>query len=175
MNPYNPPPSPYAPPGAAAPPYPMGMMQQGAGPGAPGTVGEIAVEMLRQTRPWVMFLSILSFVFAAFALLGGLMMLVAGAIASSASSGGPPMALLGLVYLPLAALYVYPGIKLWSYGSAIGRLVASRASGDLEAALQHQKSFWKFTGIAAIVVIVFYVIFFFVMMAVGFTAASHMR
>jgi hypothetical protein len=151
------------------------MAAQAAGPAMPGAVTEMAVEMLRQTRPWVMFLSVLSFIAAAFMAIGGLFAMIAGALASSSSSmsSGPSPALFGLIYLPLAGIYIYPAIKLWAYGAAIGRLVASRSPAELEAALLHQKSFWKFSGIAAIVMLVFYVIFFFVMIAIGFTAAMH--
>jgi hypothetical protein len=154
MNPYSPPadPSqyPYSP-QAYAP----------AAAAAPGAVSEMAVEMLRQTRPWVMFLSILAFIGCAFMLLGGFVMIGIGLLASS--GGGMEQgvqALVGAIYLPMGALYVYPGVKMWMYGSAIGRLVASRSNEDLESALKQQKSFWKFGGIAAIVVIGLYIVIF---------------
>jgi len=79
---------------------------------------------------------------------------------------------LGLVYLPLAALYVYPGIKLFKYGSAIGRLMASREPADLELALEQQKSFWKFSGISALVMVVLYVVILGVAMIGGIMAAG---
>jgi membrane protein YqaA with SNARE-associated domain len=151
MNPYSPP--------AAMPPYPDAPPVYGAPPGAAaGGVTELAVDLMRQTRPWVMFLSILSFLGSAFMLLAGLLMVGVGLMAS-----GPEKAIqagVGAFYLPLAAVYVYPGIKMWMYGSAIGRLLTSRAPADLEAALKQQKSFWKFCGIAAIVMIGLYILIF---------------
>jgi hypothetical protein len=156
MNPYSPP--------AAAPGYPDAPPGYGAVPGqapAAGAVSELAVELLRQTRPWVMFLSILSFIGCAFMLLASVLMLGVGLLASGTGAAERGIqAGMGAVYLPMAALYVYPGIKMWSYGSAIGRLVASHSMADLEAALGQQKSFWKFGGIAAIVVIGLYVVIF---------------
>ena len=111
---------------------------------------------------------ILGGVFMAF---GGVVMIGLGAIAPS--NGGPiPTSALGLVYLPMAALYIYPALKLWGFGSAINRLVASRSSGDLEVALGQQKSFWKFAGIVTIVMIALYGLFFIGMIAVGVSAAS---
>jgi hypothetical protein len=175
MNPYNQ--SPYAPPGAVAPPYPMDV--QTAAPGSPGAVSEIAVEMLRQTRPWVMFLGILCFIGAALMLVGGLLYVGMGAVAGSSMAGskssssamlGALPAVMGLVYLVMAGVYVYPGLKLWGYGSTIGRLVASRSATDLETALLHQKSFWKYSGIMTIVLIAFYVVLFFVVIAVSVSA-----
>jgi hypothetical protein len=160
MNPYSPP--------ADLPPFPGAAMPMAAAPAAPGAVSEVAVELLRQTRPWVMFLSILSFIGCAFMLLAGLAMVGVGLMASGAEKG--MQALIGAIYLPMAALYVYPGIKMWTYGSAIGRLLTSRATVDLEDALRQQKSFWKFGGIAAIVVIGLYIVIFIGALVVGVLA-----
>ena len=133
-------------------------------------VSEMAVETLRQTRPWVLFLSVMSFIGSAFMALGGLIMMVAGMFAPTTGPVSPMV--LGLIYFPMALLYIYPALKLWGFGSAIGRLVASRQSVDLEAALSQQKSFWKFAGITTIVMIALYGLFFVGMIIVGVTAAG---
>jgi hypothetical protein len=152
MNPYSPPapPSPYAdaPPGYGAP-----QPQPGA-----GAVTDLAVDLLRQTRPWVMFLSILAFLGCAGMLIMGLLMIGVGLMASGGAEKGIQAAV-GVVYLPMAGLYIYPAIKMWMYGSAIGRLLVSKSTPDLETALLQQKSLWKFSGIAAIVVIGIYILF----------------
>lgn len=124
-----------------------------------GEVSERTVQLMYQTRPWVLFLSVLMFVGSVFMLLGGLAMFGMSAVAGS-RGGGMPMGLMGLLYLPLAALYVYPAKKLWGYGSAIGRMTTSRATSDLEAALAEQKSFWKFLGIMTIVMFGLYILVF---------------
>jgi hypothetical protein len=159
MTPYQP----YAPPGVGPAPMPYRSDVAGS-PSAP--VSELAVEMLRQTRPWVMFMGVLCFIGSAFMLLAGVGMAIAGAVAAGASKN-PFAAMIGFVYIPLAFLYIYPGFKLVKYASAIGRLVEARASADLEEALLQQKSFWKFSGISAIVMFVLYFVFFIVMIAVG--------
>ena len=150
-----------------------------AGPGAGGMgdraeVSDSAIEALRQTRPWVMFLSVMSFIGSAFMLFGGIIVMVAGAFIPSGAGGGAAMstAALGAFYIPFAFLYIYPALKMWSFGSAISRLVASRASVDLEAALRQQKSFWKFAGIVTIVMVAMYFVFFIGMMVVGIAAAG---
>jgi hypothetical protein len=145
MNPYSPP---------AASPYPDAPPGYGAAAPPAGGVSELAVDLLRQTRPWVMFLSILAFLGCAFMLIAGLLMVGVGLMASGPEKG--IQAAVGAVYLPMAGLYVYPAIKMWGFGSAIGRLLTSKAQSDLEAALLQQKSLWKFSGIAAIVVMVLY-------------------
>lgn len=162
MNPYAPPTSPYAQAPAMAP----------AAPGA--MVSEQSIEMLRQTRPWVMLMGVLCFIGSAFMLLGGLGMMAMGALASATAKSAAPMAL-GVVYIPLAGLYIYPGLKLTKYGGAIGRLLQTRASVDLDAALEQQKSFWKFAGITTIVMIVLYIVLIIGMMAVGVGMATMLK
>jgi hypothetical protein len=114
-----------------------------------------------------MFLSVLSFIGSAFMVLAAVFMIFAGAMMPKTPGNPVSPAILGVIYIPLALLYIYPGIKLWGYGSAIKSLLASRATHDLEAALGQQKSFWKFAGIAAIVMIVLYVL-----MVVGMVIAA---
>ncbi len=75
----------------------------------------------------------------------------------------------GIFYLLLSGLYIYPGIKLWKYGSIIGRLLGSRTEFDLQLALKEQRAFWKFTGIAviAIAVLTFIAMIFSAVVGVG--------
>jgi len=161
MNPYSPP--------VAQGPYPA---QPPGSYAAPGAVSELVVDLLRQTRPWVLFLGVLSFLGSGLMFLVSLGAMVAGLAASASSRSEFPTAALGLIYLPLAGLYIYPGIKLVKYAGAIGRLLQSRSTVDLEDALLQQKSLWKFSGIAAIVVIVLYFVAIIGVVAVGLSAAK---
>jgi Family of unknown function (DUF5362) len=160
--------NPYSPPAASmdAPPSPA----YGTDPRAVPT--EATVELLRQTRPWVVFLGVMAFIGTAFMLLGGLGSIALGLMGGRETA---PMAMLGMVYIPLALLYVYPGLKLWGYGSAINRLTVNRSPEDLEAALAHQKSFWKFAGITTIVMMVLYFLVFVFAMIAGVLGASRMH
>jgi hypothetical protein len=141
-------------------------MSAAYGPAPAGGVSETAIDELRQTRPWVIFMSVLMFVGAAFTLLGAISMFVVGAMVPTTLAGagnegaravggmmGVMYAGMGFFYLFVAGLSIYPGVKLWSFGSAIGRLLSSRATIDLEDALRHQKAYWKFYGISVIVLI----------------------
>jgi hypothetical protein len=161
--------NPYSPPGLSADNYPGAPPAYAAAPN--GAVSEAAVELLRQTRPWVILLSV-------FAFIGSAAMVLIGIFVAGFAAIGPvskaPMAILGLVYLPLGLLYVYPGVKLWSYGAAIQRLAGSRSVADLEDALSQQKSFWKFSGVASIVVLVIYAIAIVAGIVVGAAAAFGM-
>jgi len=164
MNPYGP----YAPPTAGA-------LQQTAVSGAAPAAGlsELALEMLRQTRPWVILMGWLFFAGSGLMFVLSIAMMGLG-LATSVATKNPMTGALGFVYLPFAFVYIYPGLKLVKYGSAIGRLMESRSSADLEDALTQQKSFWKFSGISAIVMIVLYILIFvvaIVAVGVGMSAA----
>jgi hypothetical protein len=161
--------NPYSPPGLSADNYPGAPPAYAAAPS--GAVSEAAVELLQQTRPWVVLLSVFAFVGS------GLMVLISICVAGVAALGPGskgPAAIIGLVYLPLGLLYVYPGVKLWSYGAAIQRLAGSRSVADLEDALAQQKSFWKFSGVASIVAIVVYAVAIVAFVALGAAAALGM-
>lgn len=133
-------------------------------------VAESAVEQLRQTRPWVVFLSVMAFIGSGFMLLGGVLVMFVGALAPTGSA--VPSVALGALYIPMAFLYIYPAIKLWAYGGAINRLLASRTSEDLAAALGQQKSFWKYAGILTIAMIALYVVVIIGAVVVGVATAS---
>jgi hypothetical protein len=150
-------------------------------PLAPGAFGETpvstaAIQQLADTKPWVRFLSVLIFVGAGFLVLAAAGMLIAGAagtaMAMPGRSSGFPAGMgvgLAILYALLAFLYIFPGIKLWKYADHIAVLVRTRRDSDLVAALDQQRSFWKFVGIMTIITLVIYV---FVIVAVVITAAA---
>lgn len=110
----------------------------------------LAQQYLDQTRPWVRFMSVVTFVSAGLMVLTGLVMLlisVFGGLAAgnreelgalgSAVGGG----LLALFYVALACVYIAPGLYLSRYAKAIKRLKVDSTAAGLEEALKHQKSF----------------------------------
>lgn len=137
---------------------------------APGAaVSQGVLDQLAGTKPWVRFLSVLTFIGSGFMLIAAVSMLFLGGLAATLGAGtpktggsSPPMAggpmMLGfsIFYFLLAAVYIYPGIKLWKYANRIGALLATRADIDLEGALNEQRAFWKFAGISVIAMVVLY-------------------
>ncbi len=128
-------------------------------------VTQQTVEFLRQTKPWVRLVSILMFIGAGFLVLAGVAAMFLGTAGSMMGGGrrasvgvGAIGMVLGLVYLALAALYIFPAIFLSRYASRIGDLTRSGRSVDLEAALAAQRSFWRFMGIAILIGIGVYLI-----------------
>lgn len=123
-------------------------------------------ESLRQTKPWVRFLSVLGFICA------GLMVLAGIAVGLlSLASGETGMLLIAVVYPISGLLYLVPCLFLSRYATFIGEYLVSGQQAQLEQALQAQKSFWKFVGIVTLVVMCIYLAVFAVMIAVSIVAA----
>ena len=117
------------------------------------------LEALKKTKPWVRFLSILGFIAVGLIIVAALFFFGAGAIAGS--QAGPTrwvFMLLPILYLLMAVLYIFPSLYLFRYASAIeNALTAPSKSPAVENALRQQKSFWKFTGILALVMVLLYI------------------
>jgi len=111
-----------------------------------------AADMLRKTKPWVRFMSVMMFIGSAFMALGGAIMMAAGA----ARAPGMPGAVFGLVYILMAILYIIPAVFLWRYADRIGSFMLRRTPAELTHALEAQKSFWKFVGILTLIVLCIY-------------------
>jgi hypothetical protein len=123
----------------------------------------LAQHYLDQTRPWVRFMSVVTFVCAGLMVLVALVALAASLFGGLAASGVEGRGVLGsvvasgvmaFVYLVMACVYVLPALYLSRYAAAIKRLQTSSTASGLEDALKHQKSFWRFVGIVTVIGIV---------------------
>lgn len=130
----------------AAPAAPLYASQ--AGPDTGGPVPPMAIQLLKQTRPWVRFMGILGFVQLALMVLGAL-----GMMAMSATSrvGALPVLAAGTLYLVMAGVFLPAVLSLNRYASRITDLERSGHHKDLEAALAAQKGFWKYVGILTLI------------------------
>ena len=121
-----------------------------------------ALDMLRETRPWVRFVSVLMFVAVGLMILSGLVLLVIA----------PPVGCVALVVYGIASLFqIFPGIYLGRYATKISEVLQYRRPQDLEAALEAQKSFWKFVGIVLAVILGIYALLFLLLIVAGGFAA----
>lgn len=125
------------------------------------------LDSLRRTRPWVIFLAILGFILTAFMILGGIWMFAAFSLIDAMPAQQPlprvfgPTLGFGIGAAEIVAavfMYLLPGIILFRYGSAIGRMAPGNIQVAVEDALARQKSFWKYLGILMIVLLVVYVL-----------------
>lgn len=137
-------------------------------------VSALAMEMLRRTKGWVLFLSIIGYISCGLMVVAALFMMLGMSVMSSQVDTGLPMGFagLGLIYLILAALYIYPCVKLTQYSSSIKRLLASQSTIDLETALDHQRGFWKFCGIMALIMVSLYALIFVVAIIAGIAGVA---
>lgn len=120
------------------------------------------VELLRQTRPWVLLISIVGFIAAALAVVGG----VIGAIVLLGQKN-PAESVVAIVYLFIGLVYFFPSLYLLRYSQKIRDLAYSQNVADLEAALAAQRSFWRFCGIALALLLALYALIFVVAIGVG--------
>jgi hypothetical protein len=136
--------NPYAAPASERGGVPVG----GPVPGEPLT--ESMLESLRRTRPWAMFLAILSFIFCGFVALASL-----GGIAVAAVEGDdvPVLVGVGLFYLAVAVIYFVLGFFLVKYARSIGTVNETGRAEEVEDALWAQQRFWKAAGIVTISII----------------------
>lgn len=169
---YDPAPLADAPGASPLPEYasPTSMLAYQSGGGMTETASPRTIELLRQTRPWVLLFSVLMFIVAGLMFLGGLAMagigLIGGRGAMSIAAIG------GVVYVLGGMLYFFPALYLGRYGSRIGSLAVTRRTDTLESALEAQKSFWKFLGVATLVVIGLYVALIVVVLIIGVAAGG---
>ncbi len=122
-------------------------------------VSSTTLEHLRGTRPWVRLLAVLGFIFAIFICLAGAAMMVGSSFMGEATGlTGMAGVGIGVLYLLLALIYIFPSIWMWRYAGSIQTLLSSRQTADLDEAMKHQKAVWRFFGIIAMVMIVIYAV-----------------
>ncbi len=117
---------------------------------------ERAMDMLRQTRPWVLLFAILLWIAVGImAIVGffGLLALVVSAGSANARSAGLGAGVVMLLFAAFTLLYIMPALYLTRYASRIGQLQTMRRPDLLEQALEAQKSFWKFFGVLTLIMI----------------------
>jgi hypothetical protein len=103
---------------------------------------------MSETRPWVLFLSVLAFIG------GGLMALGSVTLGIMVVLEEEPLAIiLALIYLIYGGFGLGCAYYLFSYGQRIGVFLSTSHNDHLETALVAQKSFWKLVGIFAVVVL----------------------
>ncbi len=130
------------------------------------TVSRSIRRSMQETRPWVMLMAILGLISNGILLLVGLLAVLSMAIAA---------VVLGLavapVWLTSPILGLIGSYLLLSYGMRIGDFCRRDGVRELEAAIDAQKSFWKFTGIVVLVVLGLALVTVVLVLAIGGLAA----
>jgi preprotein translocase subunit SecY len=115
------------------------------------------IDELRRTAGWVLFIAILIFIAVAFLFLSGIILLIAGAGLSAVDGPwqalplGPMLAGGAVVLLAMGVVYLFAGIYLTKFKSAIERLARTSHDDDLANAMEQQRKFWKLWSIVFII------------------------
>ena len=126
---------------------------------------------------WVKFMSIVGIVMAALLVLFGIVIIGVGGTAFSKFSnddfGGAGTAFgafVGVIYIIIAAIYLYPIIKMLNYANKMKKAVTYNRQDYYENALNNFKSGVTFMGVLTIIGLAFYAL-----AIVGFIIGTVMR
>lgn len=119
-------------------------------------------DMLGTTAKWAKFMAIIGFIATGFMVLVGLIMMVVGNSLPTQDVGLMKMisgTFLGAIYLAVAAFYFFPSRYLYQYSDKLTLATHTKDETQLVLALDKNKSYFKFIGIATIVGVAFYLLF----------------
>jgi hypothetical protein len=137
---------PAVPPEGPVPPYPGD---------PPPFLGQVP-GLLARTAPWAHLLAIVGFFSVALMILIGI-----GAGALGLATGRPETAVLMVIYPLSALIYFFPSLYMLQYAKRSRRFGRGGQSlAELESALDAQRKFFKFAGIATVVGLVLGVLTF---------------
>ena len=131
------------------------------------SMSSVAAE-INGTRVWARVLSVMNYIAGVFALCGGLLLAVAGNLVPQMGASGRAI---GVVYVVLAFIYVFPAIQLGRVATMSRAFSASSSLTDLASFLQAQRRVFKFYALMMIVGITFGILAFIAVIALGGMAA----
>ncbi|MBA4135177.1 MAG: hypothetical protein C0525_10675 [Flavobacterium sp.] len=133
-------------------------------------LNQTALDYLRESAKWSMFLAILGFVGVGFlALMAIIMTSVMSAMPDTPGPFGAVKGIISIFYLVIALVYLFPVYYLYRYASNAKKAIYAKDSALLTDAFGALKSHHKFLGIAAIIIISLYILAA-IVMVIGFSA-----
>jgi hypothetical protein len=126
---------------------------------------------LNETSRWAKFLAIVGFVMVGFMILFSLAIIGLGNSnpmmqASFQSAGYSNPAVLGIVYLVMAVVSIFPYLYLFQFATKMKAALSSSEQDVLNSAFSSLKSCFKFVGVFTIILLGFFVLAF----AIGIVA-----
>ncbi len=118
---------------------------------------------LAESAKWGRFLSIVAFVMIGLMVLGALAIMAVGSTLFSSIPNGLGTVsgfAFGFIYLIIAAIYLYPTMKLHNFAKNAKLALASNNSQLLTESLGNLSSIFKFFGIVTAIVLGIYALFF---------------
>ena len=139
--------------------------------GAVGISGRVTpqiIDIMLRTKGWVRFIAVMLFINFGITIINLIVTMNAPSRFGGDAERNGQFIGIGVALL----LYLYPAVKLNSYASRIGALLQSARTGDLEAALNERRGFWRFVGIVTIVLVSIFVLFIFIGMVAAVSRSS---
>jgi len=129
-------------------------------------LNDLAVDSLRVSAKWTMFLAVVGFIFIGLMLVGGLVAMAAlSSVPDEPAFGGfnPVSSIqsyLGIIYLVMAVIYFFPVLYLYKFAKSTKEALLYNNSELLAEGLQNLKSHYKYVGIVTIVMLCLYALTF---------------
>ena len=132
------------------------------------------VDLLTAAK-WSKFLCVVGCIGVVIIVIFAIFLLGAGSVASAMFSDMPYGAVaMGVLYLIIAALYIYPLMKGFQFASGAKAACLSDNENELARGIKGLSSLTKFCGILTIICLVIYaLVILFALIGVGFAAMSH--
>ena len=102
----------------------------------------------------------------------GVVMLVLGSTVSSVNVGFPSV-YIGLLYLIIAVIYIYPLIKGFQFANRTKAACLTNDEQELARGFEGLSALLRFCGILTIIILILYVVVLIGGFIVGFTSAIH--
>ncbi|HEX6898687.1 MAG TPA: hypothetical protein VF789_03195 [Thermoanaerobaculia bacterium] len=130
------------------PQYPRpGMIPQAPRPGELGVISYRMVQLLRETRPFLLFVAVYGFIVAGLMALAALGMIGTAVLSREVSSAmAGALVLAGGLYILGAVAALFWSFTLHRYAAAIRKVEQGGRERAFEEALTHQKSYWTLTA-----------------------------
>lgn len=113
---------------------------------------------------WTRFLGVIGFISVGLLGIAALFMIIVG---GSSSYVGEQMMFLGLIYLIMAGIYVFPALYLVRTANHLLEAFERDKVASFEMGVENLKSFFKFVGIFTIVVMSMYILILLFAMVAG--------
>ncbi len=120
-------------------------------------LNEVAVDALRVSAKWSLFLAIMGFIGIGFMIIAAIF--ISSFMGELPDNGNPVLALkgfIGVIYIILAALYFPPVYYLFKYATDMKTALQNQDSTEVGDALSYLKSHHRYLGISIIVIISLY-------------------
>ena len=120
-----------------------------------GTTGKSATSdgnlsrTLKDSQPWVRFITFCVFLFFAIFIVSGMFLIINGFLVNWVGSIA-----LGILTLLYAAVFFYGGWLLYSFNTKVGLFLKNESPRNLDHAMQRLRTFWTFISIVLIVLMV---------------------